>query len=109
VPLFSRIKITFGLLLTIRFVSTTTISMKCLPNWTPLNSHVRFKQNKTLKFTETKPLNLYVRMMVPMAGVGEGGGLGEEGVEGRTKILEPPIHLDPATNYFTPSIEPRGI
>ena len=24
----------------------------------------------------------------------------------RTKILEPPIHLDPATNYFTPSIEP---
>ena len=27
----------------------------------------------------------------------------------RTKILEPPIHLDPATNYFTPSIEPRGI
>jgi len=28
---------------------------------------------------------------------------------GRTKILEPPIHLDPATNYFTPSIEPPGI
>jgi len=27
----------------------------------------------------------------------------------RTKILEPPIHLDPATNYFTPSIEPPGI
>ena len=27
----------------------------------------------------------------------------------RTKILEPPIHLDPATNYFTPSIEPRRI
>jgi len=25
------------------------------------------------------------------------------------KILEPPIHLDPATHYFTPSIEPRGI
>jgi len=27
----------------------------------------------------------------------------------RTKILEPPIHLDAATNYFTPSIEPPGI
>jgi len=26
----------------------------------------------------------------------------------RTKILETPIHLDPATDYFTPSIEPRG-
>jgi len=33
------------------------------------------------------------------------------GVRGdpRTKILEPPIHLDSATNYFTPSIEPPGI
>jgi len=30
-------------------------------------------------------------------------------LHGRTKILEPPIHLDPATNYFTPSIEPPGI
>jgi len=29
---------------TIRFVSTTTISMKCLPKWIPLNSHVRFKE-----------------------------------------------------------------
>jgi len=34
----------FELLLTICFVSTTTILMKCLVNWIPLNTHVCFEQ-----------------------------------------------------------------
>jgi len=44
-PQVCRVKITSELLLTICFVSTTTNSMKCLVNWIPLNTHVRFEQN----------------------------------------------------------------
>ena len=47
-PRVCRVKITFELLLTICFVSTTTNSMKCLVNWIPLNTHVRVEQNLTL-------------------------------------------------------------
>jgi len=42
-PQVCRVKITCELLLTICFVSTTTNSMKCLVNWIPLKTHVRFE------------------------------------------------------------------
>ena len=42
-PQVCRVKITFDLLLTICFVSTTTNSMKCVVNWIPLNTHFRFE------------------------------------------------------------------
>jgi len=50
-PQACRVKITFELLPTICFVSTTTNSMKRLINWIPLNTHVRFEQNPTLPLT----------------------------------------------------------
>jgi len=43
-PQVCRVKITFELLLTICFVSTKTNLMKCLTNYIPLNTHVRFKK-----------------------------------------------------------------
>jgi len=45
-PQVCRVKITFELLLTICFVSTTTNSMKYLVNWIPLNTHVRFESTQ---------------------------------------------------------------
>ena len=47
-----RVKITFESLLTICFVSTTTNLMKCLVNWIPLNTHVRFEQTPTLPWKQ---------------------------------------------------------
>jgi len=44
-PQVFRVKITFELLLTICFVSTTTNSMKCLVNWIPLTSTVRLERS----------------------------------------------------------------
>jgi len=41
-----RVKITFTFLLTNRFISTTTNSMKCLVNWIPLRIYVRSKNNQ---------------------------------------------------------------
>jgi len=45
-PQVCRVKITFEIILTICFVSTTTNSMKCLVNWIPLNTHVRFENTQ---------------------------------------------------------------
>ena len=42
-PHVCRVKITFGLILTIRFISTKTNSIKCLVNWNLLRIHERLK------------------------------------------------------------------
>jgi len=45
-PQVCRVKITFRVLLTIRFVSITKISMKCVVNWIPLRIRVRSRNTK---------------------------------------------------------------
>jgi len=49
-PQVCRVKIMFGLLSNNWFVSTKMNSMKCLVNWIPLNTHVRF--NKTQPYLD---------------------------------------------------------
>ena len=55
-PHVCRVKITFPLLLTNRFVSTTTNSIKCLVNWIPLRICVLSRNTKPhLKSDKTSP------------------------------------------------------
>jgi len=45
-PQVCRVKINFTLLLTKSFVSTTTISMRCLVNWIPLRIRIRSRRTQ---------------------------------------------------------------
>jgi hypothetical protein len=51
-PQVCRVKITFELLPTICFVSTTTNSMKYLGNWIPLNTYVCFENTHPAKWAK---------------------------------------------------------